>query len=503
MDNTGNIESNKRHGYTDKAISGGFWIMAVRITQKTLGFLRTIILARFLAPNDFGLMGIALLALSTIELFSTTGFRSKLIQKTGETRDYLDTAWTLELIREIGIAIILLMAAKPIAIFFGNPAAVHVIRTLALANFVWGFNNIGTVLWRKSLNLKKEFVWQLSGGICDFGVAVVLAFLWKDVRALVYGFLAGQTVRVIMGYILCDYRPKIALDIEKAKELFSFGKWVLLSSIVVFLSTQGDDILLGKIMGVTALGFYQMAYKISNLTTTEITHSISLVALPVYSKIQNELPRLRDGFFRTLRLTLTVSVPMTILIIVLMPDFVVVILGTKWNPVIFPAQILALSGFIRSVMASFGPVFVAIGKPRYDFEMNLIRLGILALTIYPLMATWGIEGASISVLISHLLPLPFSYMKLKGLFQIGMKDVFSNTFPTLLSAAFTVAIYFLIGPFLPSGNFQGLIIKALVVSVSFAIILLLIDRIMQLNYLSDIKTMAKKLGAKFGKRQSI
>jgi O-antigen/teichoic acid export membrane protein len=190
------------------------------------------------------------------------------------------------------------------------------------------------------------------------------------------------------------------VDKEKTKSLLNFGQWVWVSSILIFLVTQGDDILVGKLLGVAALGFYQLAYKISNMPATEITHVISQVTFPAYSKIQDNVPKLRDAYLKVLQLTVFLSFPVAGLIFVLAPDFTMIFLGEKWMPMVPAIQVLVFAGLIRSIAATQGNIFYAVGKPKIDTVLQVIRLAVLAIFIYPFSVKWGILGASIVVLMS-------------------------------------------------------------------------------------------------------
>ena len=242
-----------------RVVRGGIWVFAIRITNRGLGFIRTIILARLLAPHDFGLLGIAMLAIATLETFSQTGFQAALIQKKENVESYLDTAWTVSAIRGIVLFLILFLSAPVIAKFFNSPQATLIIRVIAVSTLLSGFRNIGILFFQKELEFNKQFIYELSAILVDITVAISLAIILRNVWALVWGGLAANFVRLFMSYMLHPYHRRIRFEKEKFQDLFGFGRWVLGSSILVFLITQGDDIFLGKTLGITALGLYQMA----------------------------------------------------------------------------------------------------------------------------------------------------------------------------------------------------------------------------------------------------
>jgi len=397
-----------------KVVKGGIWVFALQFINRGLGFVRTIILARLLAPSDFGLLGIAMLAIATLETFSQTGFQTALMQKKENVESYLDIAWTASAIRGVLIFLILFLSAPLAATFFNSPQATLVIKVIAVSTLLSGFRNIGILFFQKELEFNKQFIYELSATLVDLTIAITLAFMLRSVWALVWGGLAGNFVRLFMSYVLHSYRPHIRFEATKFKELFGFGRWVLGSSILVFLVAQGDDIFVGKMLGVTALGLYQMAYLISNLPATEITHVISQVTFPAYSKLQYDLQRLRGAYLDTLQLTAFVSMPIAGGIFVLAPEFTRIFLGEKWMLMVPAIQVLVLAGLVRSIAATTGPIFYGIGRPRIDTMWQVIRLIVLIALIYPFTLRWGILGASIAVLFSILVStFGFSFMVIK------------------------------------------------------------------------------------------
>ena len=383
-----------------RVVHGSMWVTSSRVLQRCLTVVRTIVIARLLSPDDFGLFGIAMLALAALERFSVTGFDQALIQKKEHIEPYLDPAWTIQVIRGFVLGLLLFCAAPLIAKFFGEPQIILLLKVLGVSIFIGSFRNIGIVFFQKNIEFNKIFAYELSGTIADFVVALTAAFILRNAWALIFGFVARNVIQTIVSYIIHPYRPRFLVDKEKTKSLLNFGQWVWVSSILIFLVTQGDDILVGKLLGVAALGFYQLAYKISNMPTTEITHVISQVTFPAYSKIQDNVSKLRDAYLKVLQLTVFLSFPVAGLIFVLAPDFTMIFLGEKWMPMVPSLQVLVFAGLIRSIAATQGNIFYAVGKPKIDTVLQVIRLAVIAIFIYPFSVRWGILGASIVVLMS-------------------------------------------------------------------------------------------------------
>jgi lipopolysaccharide exporter len=377
-------------------------MFTLRITDETLGFVRLIILARLLSPNHFGLMGIALVTMGTVDTFSQTGFDIALIQRKSDTERYLDTAWTVGILRSLVVFAVLYLLAPLAARFFNSPGAVALIRAIGVALVFRGFTNIGAVYFRKELEFNKQFIYMFSGRLADFIVAVTAALILRNAWVLVLAFLAYDGVRLIASYVMHPYRPRLSLEIAKVRELFGFGKWILGSGVITFLLQQGDKAFVGRFVGTTMLGFYQMAYRISNMPATEIAHVISRVTVPAYSKLQDNIARLRDGYLKVLQITAFASIPVAGLIFFLAHDLTRVLLGEKWLPAVAAMRALALWGAVRSLESTTDPVFVAVGRPRLLTKYMFFQLCFLAAPIYTLTARWGILGTSAAVVAAGL-----------------------------------------------------------------------------------------------------
>ena len=395
-------------------IRGGIWVLALNLSRRGFELIRTIVLARLLLPSDFGLFGIAGLAMSATDAFTGTGFHHALVQKKGSVGGYLDTAWVVSGIRGLLLTGVVFLAAPLVATFFENGQATAVLRVSAISLAVTGFSNIGIIYFQKDLRFNRQIVLDFSVTFTSLAVGVTLAFVLRSVWALVYGSLAGAVVKFILSYRLHPYRPKLHFNTAKARELFGYGKWIFASSVIWFLVLQGDDIFVGKMLGLTFLGFYQLAYRIANIPATELSTVITKVTFPAYAKLQDNMARLRDSFLKVLHLTAVVLFPLAAGIIVLAPDFTFVFLGSKWMPMVPAIKVLALGGLVRAIGVTTGAIFLGVGRPEISTRGQVARLFVLAVLIYPFTSRWGIVGTSFAVLLSSLATtIHFSIMALR------------------------------------------------------------------------------------------
>jgi len=408
-------------GLKKKVVRGTFWVFISQIITQALALIKNIILARILSPDDFGLFGIALVVFSLLEAFSRSGFDVALIQKKEDIRDYLDTAFVVNIGRGVVLFLLLFFSAPLVATFFKRAEIVGVVRAVSIVFLLNGFVNPGTIYFSRELEFKKQFQWDMSRSISDIVVSLSLVFFLRNVWVLVIGMTVSFFTRVAVSYFIHPYRPGFSFNPDYARSLFRFGKWVFGSGILVYLLTQGDDAFVGKFLGVTALGFYRIAYRFSNLPATHITHVISRVTFPMYSKLQDDIPKLREAYLKVLQITAFLAFPLAGLIFILAPDFTRIFLGEKWLPMVPAMQVLVIGGAIRSIGATIGPAFQGIGRPDILTKSMFVQLLILMIDIYPLTFKLGITGTSIAVVIPGLMVNVFLFYKINMMVKNNFK----------------------------------------------------------------------------------
>jgi O-antigen/teichoic acid export membrane protein len=390
---------------TGKVVRGGVWVFGIRFVNQLFYFARLVILARLLAPRDFGLFGIAMFVLGILDTVSQPGLQQAIIQKKDNSKDYLDAAWTVIVIRGIALSALMWFLAPSAARFFNVPEARNIIQIMSLSIFIQAFTNISIVSIQKEMQFHKQFIYQVAISTVDFTVAVVAAFLLRNPWALVLGVLAGQTVGLIVSYAILPYRPRFHLDFRKVLELTKFGRWVFAANILIFAMGNGDDAFVGKVLGAVMLGFYQMAYRISNTPWSEITRIVSQVTFPAFSKIQENVEKLKESYMNVLHLSTFFAFPVAGLLLALAPEFTRLVLGAKWMPIVPALRILCVFGLFSSINSSFSPVFYAIGRPSIMTKNILISLVTQAVLIYPLTKALKLPGTALTVVLANLVCL--------------------------------------------------------------------------------------------------
>lgn len=393
-------------GYTREAIKGVSWLTAFRIVTRALSFLKIIVLARVLNPFQFGIFGIASLVLTLLEILTETGINIVLIQSKKNINEFVNSAWVVSILRGILIAFVLFISSPFIASFFNSKESQQIIMFLSLVPFIRGFINPAEVRFRKELKFNYEFWFRSFLFFSDAVISIIFALITHSVYSLAIGLLSGALLEVILSFVFIKPVPKFSIDKNYFNEILHKGKWITANGIFNYFAENSDNIGVGKILGSSSLGIYQVAYKIAILPISEVSDVVSQVVFPVYTKFGDDTQRIRKAFLKTLILTFFASALIGV-IIFLFPEFIVrVALGDKWVSAIPVLKVLAIFGILRTIAGPSSAVFLARGKQNYVTLMTFVRFVGLILSIFPFVMIFGLIGAGYSALFSVLIEIP-------------------------------------------------------------------------------------------------
>lgn len=455
---------------SQRTAKSSLWLVIFRVFDQVFRLIRTIILARLLSPVDFGLFGITLMAVSLLDTFSQSGFHHAMVHKKQDIGSYLNTSFVVQIVRGIFLALILFISAPYISLFFNVPGSEAILRVMCLAILIQGMTNVAVVYLSKELKFQKYFLYQISGTIADLLVSVFLAIVMRNVWALVYGFLAGAIVRCVISYFVYFYIPRFKFDFSKAKELFSYGKWVFGSNIVGFFMSQIDSFFIAKISGVVSLGFYQIAYKVPSILGMEV---LAGATFPAYAKIQDDKQKLKEAYLKTTKIFSFILLPIAGGVFVVATDFIKLFLGANWLPSLWPMRILTLSTLVWTMAVVSDYLFLAVGKPNIQVRWTSIKLVVMLVFLYPLILKFGLSGASLVVLIGSLIAASGLVFEALNIIKCRFAELFNIIFSSFSNALIMSFLVYFLRFFLPDGFlsfilvvFSGVIIYLLLTIIS-------------------------------------
>ena len=402
----------------EQIFRGGIWLLMGNVVTRIAGFVKLAILARLLTPTDFGLLGIALLLLNWLEQFSQTGFSKALIRNAGDIEPYLNTVWTVQVIRATGLAAVLLLGAPVAVWFFASPEAVPIIRALAPLVLLQGLTNPAVIYLTRQLDFQRIVQWNMWQVGSSLVVSIPLAFVLRNVWALILAMLVGQAVSTMVSYRLHAFRPRLCFDRQRAREMTQFGKWIFWRNVLVSVVGSLDSLLVGKLLGVSALGLYQVARRLALLPRRELIQILQRLTFPAFAQIRQH-ERLRRACVQVLSLTLLLILPIAALLLVFPELIIRTLLGERWVAVVPLVQILTIGAGLQTLMGIAVPLFEGIGRPDVALKTWGVRLALSTLLLYPSVRMWGINGAALALIGTELVLVVLQFYLLRRL--IGLR----------------------------------------------------------------------------------
>jgi len=418
---------------------GAAWMIMARFCDRGIGMLSTIVLARLLAPTDFGLVSMAVSIIAMLEVLGQFNFDVALIQKVDADRRHYDTAWTFN----VGIGVIsslaLLAVAHPASLFFREPRLRTIVMLLAFFPLMEGLQNIGMVEFRKRFQFGKEFAFLFSRRVITFLVVLPLAIVLKNYWALVIGVVSGRVAGLALSYIMQPYRP--AFSLEARHELFHFSKWVYVNNLTQFLVQRAPDIVIGRIAGPRALGLFNVSHEIAYLPTNELVAPINRAIFPGYAQKSKDLATLRQGFLDVISMIGLIMVPAAAGMFLTADLLVEILLGPKWLDAQPIVRLMAIAGLLFTFQTNPTYVHFALGKPRnvtfltFIYALSLLPIMIVATRVGgPLGAAWAYVATAAAV-------LPVSYWILLRELELGFRPLLARLWrPLVATAVMAVAV---------------------------------------------------------------
>lgn len=366
-------------------------------------------MARLLLAEDFGLFGMALTVVTGLGALTNIGLDISVIntkfQDDQELAKHLDTLWTVDLVRRLLLALLMLALALPAAKFYGEPRVYQLLLVLSLLPLIQGFQNIGLMIHRKGVNFQKIVWLELSTNLLT-AIATIALVLWtRNVWALVLSQLVSALISVALSYVFHPYRPRPLLDKDSLQLVLSFGKYAFLGGVVGYVMMMADNVLLGRLYSAAILGTYVIAYNLAVLPLHGVGNVIVGVTFPAYAEISGgistvravwseEIGRLERAFVRVFVISSALLALTTALLLLLGEEIVVFLYGSRWATAGTILRILALLVFCKGHAILVSPLIISLRGLAPDVKIKLFEAAIFLALLYPLTSRYGAMGAA-------------------------------------------------------------------------------------------------------------
>ncbi len=379
----------------DKTISGISWSAAGNIVMQFFQFIVSIVLARLLTPEDFGLLGMAMVFVAFFRIFSNSGLSQAIIHKKNVSRELYDTVFILNIIIGIILSLILYFFAPIISKFYENERLNEVVKLFSILFFITSLSINHNALLRKNLKFKSIAFIGLLSSLLSSILAVSLAYYGFGVYSLVWQQISASVIRLILLWYYSPWKPAFSFKFSAIRDVWRYSTNLSLSSTLNFFTRNSDNLLIGKYLGSYDLGIYSKAYGLMLMPINQVTSVFSSVMFPVLSSIQDDVVRVKKIFLQSNRLIALLSMPMMVGLIATADNLIITLLGNKWAEVVPIIQILAIVGIKQPIGSTHGWIYLSQGRTDIQLYWNIIS-SVTAIISFFIGLPYGITGIAIA-----------------------------------------------------------------------------------------------------------
>ncbi len=347
------------------AARGAVWTFAGYGIQQILRFANKIILARLLLPEIFGLSALVDVFILGLTFFSDIGINLSIIQnKRGEEPEFLNTAWTMQVIRGLGLFVVTTVLAIPVSNFYEQPILAVVLPIAALSAVANGFNSTKLATANRNLQMRELTLLELGAYVSGLVVMIAWAVISPSIWAIVAGNLTTNFLRMALSHlVLKGHRNRLAWDRWVFDEIYHFGRWVFVSTSLAFLASQSDRLIIGKLMTPTFLGIYSIAFMLASMVNQGIMQLGHKVFFPSYSKLVRDNPDQLYGVLRQARAAMiTLNVCAVAVFLMFGRLFIPLLFGENFVDAGWMLQIIAIGTMVGVLSVTYDHVLIAKGQ---------------------------------------------------------------------------------------------------------------------------------------------
>ncbi|RMH71852.1 MAG: hypothetical protein D6675_05715 [Gemmatimonadetes bacterium] len=459
-----------------KTISSLIWAFFFTFVGRSGNFITTLVLAKLLTTDVFGIIALCMLFLEVLSLFRDAGYSQALIHWQGELKSAAGVAlFIMMIIGSIlfGIGYIL---APFFAAFFRTPEIITAFRVLSLNLIITSAGMIPAALLEKELLFQKKVYAETIPVFVYAIVAIGLAWLGWDVWSIVYAAVIKELLQTTLLWISLTWKPVPKFDLKLAVELFRFGKFVMGSGFTIFLFHNIDYMVIGRLLGNHALGVYTFGYRLANFPALNITSVVGKVMFPAYAQLQNDRLALLRSYLKVVLWVSILAFPLSWGLMVFGHSFLTVFYGDKWLEAVPVLQVLAFYGLFRSFGMTTGSIYMAIGKPHWLLRISILQLMVMFILIYPLIISYGITGVAIAGTVAMGFGIIMAVYVAGRLIDISFKAYGQRVLlPAVLSLSLVLASYYGFAFVSPHSGMLLFIEQIVFCLISYPVILYIIN----------------------------
>jgi len=404
-----------------QVVKGVSWNFCEQFSRQFISIGVTAVLARILSPSDYGLVALSSIFIGFLSLFGDLSIGSALIQKANIHNRHISTSFWTSVFTGISLAIVLCVIAPFVAIYYEQPLLVYIIDISAVSFIITPIWSTHKTLMTKRLEFNKLALINIVFAVLAAISSLILALSGLGVWSLVFGGLIASALITPLVWHFEKWRPGLIFDRNCFSELFGFSSYLLSFNIINYFARNFDNLLVGRYLGANVLGIYSMAYSLMMKPVQQISWSITAVLFPAFSSIQGDVARIRSAYLKVAKGIATITFPMMIGLAIVSREFILVMVGTKWEGVILPLQVLCYVGAFQSIGTTVGSLFNSLGRADLQFKTGTITaLGHVIGFI--ICIRWGLMGLVKGYLVTNIIFICFTQYIALRLIQLPIKN---------------------------------------------------------------------------------
>ncbi len=426
-----------------KSVSGGMAVMSAQGIQFALRMAGTVVLARMLTPEDYGLIAMVTVVVGFAQMFKDAGLSMATVQKDRISHEQISTLFWINILISVFIAACVLVASPLVARFYGRPELAAVTAALSVSFIISGLMIQHQALLRRHMQFGTLAIIQITSQIITLGVTIVLAFFGWRYWALVGGTITTALAGTLMTLFFCPWVPGRMKKGTGVRDMLKFGGHLTGFNFINYFSRNLDSILIGKFIGGDALGLYAKAYKLFMMPISQVRGPMTKVAMPVFSALKEKPERYIKYYQRLLDTMASLTIPLT-LYCVIEADFLIhLLLGPQWLGAVPVFRLLAIAGVIQPIAGTRGLVLLSCGFSDRYLYWGLAN-AVLMITAFVAGLPFGIKGVAAAYAVANyavLIPSLFYCFHMTPVtVSLFMKTLVLPFFISVLAASVVILV---------------------------------------------------------------
>lgn len=469
-------------GLKAQTARGLFWSFLDSFGVYLVRFGFSVVIARTLAPEDYGLMGMIVIFISLGQMIMQSGFSMALIQKKDSNDTDHSTAFWFNLGTALAVYLVLFLSAGSIASFFAKPILVSITRVAALGIIVNSLCSVQVAILSRNMDFRKMTWINLVSALVSGITGLVMALSGFHVWALVFQTLAGNVIYMAGLWISSRWRPSMEFDRASFRSLFGFGYKILLQGLTDVIFTKAYFPLIGKLYSAPQLGYYTNASRFYDIFIRQSSNSVTRVIFPAFSSVQEDRERFNRNYTRSFNMLSALMFPVALLLIVAIRPFIVIALTDKWLPAVPFMQLFFAEGFFFPLLMFNQNIILSMGRSGLSLKIDIARKTMIFLSILLLFSA-GIGALIAGQVTVTALVFLVTTVAVARLRNISAGEIIVPLAKLTVIMILCLMLDRLVIEWLSDNNWLLLLMKFTLIPSLF----LLLGRLFRLSSLSDIR----------------